>query len=265
MHRCSALYISQFIHPRGCWGARSPSSHWACQQGFVRLCLHPHSAGAEDKVSQVSHTSSRFEPILLWTCTFLVEEKGFGPTLGAAVQRLSLGFSLLFRNLASAIDRVLIFPFHDYLTTCLFTLVIISKGQGLETTLSENTIRVEMSLATAQVQPEQRKISLYLVELVLLKWMLRPFLSALRPQLMIWVVLWVFCGALGLNGPLWVLGKVRGWVNGIAERKWQMDQCWVGKRPWTHFQADRKIQRKWREGRWVSEPYVKKQKNPENF
>lgn len=74
---------------------------------------------------------------MLWTCIFLVREKDVGPTIGAAVRGLSSGLALLFRNLASAIDRVLIFPYRDSLTMCLFTVVIVSEGQGLGTILSE--------------------------------------------------------------------------------------------------------------------------------
>lgn len=103
-------------------------------------------------------------------------------TVHTDAQGLLSGLSLLFKNLASADDTVLIFPYHDSLPMCLFILVIVSKGQRLGKILSENIVRVDMSLARAYPVKDSGTISIEdgkgdnLVELVLLKWMLGQFL-----------------------------------------------------------------------------------------
>lgn len=58
-------FIHQSVHTP--WGLRRCSFSkllWDCLRGPVPLCLHPALAWAEDKVSQVSHCFSRFEPFL---------------------------------------------------------------------------------------------------------------------------------------------------------------------------------------------------------
>lgn len=73
------------------------------------VCTLTQPVWAEDKVWGVSHSSSRYKPILLWAYLFLIEVKGFGPTVSADGQDLPAGFFLFFRSLVSAHDTVFCF------------------------------------------------------------------------------------------------------------------------------------------------------------
>lgn len=79
------------------------------------------------------HKSAIAPPGLSPSCFRLTpssqKKSAFGLTVHTDAQGLLSGLSLLFQNLASADDTVLIFPYHDSLPMCLFILVIVPKAR----------------------------------------------------------------------------------------------------------------------------------------